>query len=279
MNSRESDALGPPPRRSPVAPVGGIGSGVRLLFEGIGMLLRERSLWALAAVPVTFCTVAFAGTAMLIYRNVAVLFEALTSWLPGFEVAAWYEWLWMGPAKLLFGLLEVLLFAVFCCVALLVALLIANLASAPFLDRLSHRVELIILGEVSEAGEGGFAAIVAEARRSMTNEFQRLVLFVGVWGVISLRGALIPGGQLIAPPALVFFTALFLPLDYAGYHLDRRQVPFLMRRNWLRDHLSVMLGFGSTAMATALVPGLNLLLLPSLVVAGTLLALQYPIEA
>jgi uncharacterized protein involved in cysteine biosynthesis len=39
----------------------------------------------------------------------------------------------------------------------------------------------------------------------------------------------------------------------------------------------MMLGFGGTAMATALVPGLNLLLLPALVVAGTLLAIRYPV--
>jgi uncharacterized protein involved in cysteine biosynthesis len=39
----------------------------------------------------------------------------------------------------------------------------------------------------------------------------------------------------------------------------------------------MMLGFGFTALGTALVPGLNLLLLPSLVIAGTLLALRHPI--
>ena len=52
----------------------------------------------------------------------------------------------------------------------------------------------------------------------------------------------------------------------------------MARRNWLSDNLPTVLGFGSTAMATALVPGLNLLLLPSLVIAGTLLALRHPID-
>jgi uncharacterized protein involved in cysteine biosynthesis len=280
VKQREFAAIDSHSRRSQAEPgVAGVGSGVRLLFQGIGMLLRERSLWALAAVPVTFCTVALTGAGVLVYSNFEVLFLALTSWLPGLEVAAWYEWLWLGPAKLLIGLFEVVLFAAFCGVALLVALLVANLASAPFLDLLSQRVESIVAGEASDPGASGFGAILREARRSLTNEFQRLVFFVGVWAVVSLGGVLIPGGQLIAPPVLLIFTALFLPLDYAGYHLDRRQVPFLTRRSWLRDHLPVMLGFGSTAMATALVPGLNLLLLPSLVVAGTLLAIRHPIEA
>ncbi|MBW2723266.1 MAG: EI24 domain-containing protein [Deltaproteobacteria bacterium] len=280
MNLRESDAIGSQPREpQSVAAVGGVVSGVRLLFEGVGMLLRERRLWALAAVPMTLCTLALAGTSLIIYANAAALFLALTSWLPGLEVAAWYEWLWLGPAKLLFWLFEGLLFAAFCGVSLLVALLVANLVSAPFLDLLSQRVELIVQGKVSDLGESGLSAIIREGRKALTNELQRLVFFVAVWGVISLGGVLIPGGQLIAPPLLLVFTALFLPLDYASYHLDRRQIPFLMRRRWLRDHLPVMLGFGSTAMATALVPGLNLLLLPSLVIAGTLLALRLPVEA
>jgi uncharacterized protein involved in cysteine biosynthesis len=251
---------------------------VGILFEGIGMLVRERGLWALAAVPVTFCAVALIATASLIYLNATPIAEGLTSWLPALEVTAWYQWLWMGPAKLLFGVFEYLLFALFCGVSVLLSLLIANLASAPFLDVLSQRVEAIVAGSVTEDSGSGFAAIVSGARRSMTNELQRLLFFVAVWGLISLAGVLIPGAQLVAPPALMLFTAIFLPLDYAGYLFDRRQVSFNARRQWLRENLPTMLGFGSTAMGTALVPGLNLLLLPSLVVAGTLLALRHPIE-
>jgi uncharacterized protein involved in cysteine biosynthesis len=261
---------------SPRAETGrGMGAGMLLLFEGIGMLVRERRLWGLAAVPVLFCSAALITTAALIYLNVGTLFETLTSWLPGIEVSAWYEWLWLGPAKLVIGLFGYMLFALFCGVSGLLSMLLANLASAPFLDVLSQRVEGLVSGKISESGGAG---LVADARRTLTNEFQRLMFFVFVWGVISLMGVLIPGAQLIAAPALMLFTAVFLPLDYAGYLLDRRQVSFLARRHWMRDHLPTMLGFGATAMATALVPGLNLLLLPSLVVAGTLLALRHPIE-
>lgn len=277
MTSSEPDGAIPEPRLPRAGSGGGIGGGVRLLFEGIGMLVRERSLWALAAVPVTFCALALITTGSLIYLNAADLFALLTGWLPGFEVTAWYEWLWMGPAKLVVVLLEHLLFAVFCGVSVLLSLLLANLASAPFLDGLSQRVEAMVAGTVSDASDGGLAAIADGARRTIANEFQRLVFFVAVWGVISLAGVLIPGAQLVAPPALMLFTAIFLPLDYAGYLFDRRQISFIARRDWLRDNFPLMLGFGSTAMATALVPGLNLLLLPSLVVAGTLLALRHPI--
>ncbi len=259
-------------------PVSGFASGLRLPFEGLSMLVRERSLWALASVPMALCTLALAIAGSLLYFNSAAVFELATGWLPVFDVEAWYQWLWLGPAKGVVWLVGWVLFAGIWAVALLAAILLANLASAPFLDLLAQRVERIAVGRVAESDETGWAAIVGEARRTMTNEFQRLVFFVGISGLISLGGVLIPGGQLIAPPLLVLFTATFLPLDYAGYHLDRAQVSFRKRRAWLGDHLPVMLGFGGAAMATALVPGLNLLLLPVLVTAGTLLALRLPIE-
>jgi CysZ protein len=75
---------------------------------------------------------------------------------------------------------------------------------------------------------------------------------------------------------LVGLTIVFLPLDYAGYVLDRRHLPFRARRAWLRANLSAVLGFGSAAFLVCMVPGLNLLLLPALVTGGTLLVLRAP---
>lgn len=259
-------------------PVTGFVSGLRLPFEGLSLLGRERSLWSLAAVPVALCALALAIAGSLLYFNAGAVSDFVTGWLPVLEVGVWYQWLWLGPLKLLLWLVGAVMVLAVWAAALLAAVLLANVASAPFLDLLAQRVEQLIAGRVVESAESGWQAIVGEARRTMSNELQRLVFFVGISGLISLAGVLIPGGQLLAPPALVLFTATFLPLDYAGYHLDRRQVSFRRRRGWAGDHLPVMLGFGGAAMLTALVPGLNLLLLPALVTAGTLLALRLPID-
>jgi len=258
--------------------VRGLVEGLRLPLEGLGMLLRERSLWSLASVPVAFCGLALLVVTTLLYQNAGPLYQALAGWLPVLEVMAWYQWLWLGPAKLLLWLVGALLFALTCAVSVLLALLLANLASAPFLDQIAQRVECIVVGSFSESGQRGWAAAVAEARRSLASESQRLAFFIGVSALIWLGGVLLPAGMLLAPAVMALFTAAFLPLDYAGYQLDRAQVSFARRRGWLRAHLPVMLGFGGSAMATALVPGLNLLLLPALVVAGTLLALRNPVE-
>lgn len=88
-----------------------------------------------------------------------------------------------------------------------------------------------------------------------------------------LRGA---RRHLVTGPLLIVATVLLLPLDYAGFALDRRQIRFRSRRRWLRTNFSTMIGFGGVAFIACLVPGLNLLILPALVTAGTLLVLRIP---
>jgi CysZ protein len=141
---------------------------------------------------------------------------------------------------------------------------------------LSRRVEQLERGEVVESGEGGLGAILREGGRSLVNEAQRTFFFLSVWILLTLVGVIVPGGQIVAPPALVIFTILFLPLEYAGFVLDRRQVPFRQRRAWVLSDLPRMASFGAAAFAACFVPFLNLLMFPGLVVAGTLLALRYP---
>ncbi len=86
--------------------------------------------------------------------------------------------------------------------------------------------------------------------------------------------ALIPGAQPFALAGAALFTMLFLPLDYTGYVLDRREVRFRQRRAWVWGHRQTMLGFGAAALVSLLSPGLNFLCLPWFVTAGTLLALE-----
>ena len=52
-------------------------------------------------------------------------------------------------------------------------------------------------------------------------------------------------------------------------------VVFAERRRWLWRRRSATLGFGLAAFLTCLVPGLNFLAMPVLVVAGTLLVLRH----
>ena len=64
---------------------------------------------------------------------------------------------------------------------------------------------------------------------------------------------------------------LFLPLEYASFAMDHRQLRLAQRRQLVWQHRWLMLGFGVAASFILLVPLLNFVCLPILVVGDTIL--------
>jgi CysZ protein len=247
--------------------------GLLLLVEGGRFLRNERRLWPLATVPVLFATILVGMAVSLFWVRLELIHEAWISVLPIFEATTWWAWIWVGPGKLLFWLVGWLGVVVAFAFSLIAALLLANLLSAPFLDQLSQRVESIEQGE-SLSSTTGFSGVVTETLRSFAAELQRIAFLGIIWVGLSGVGFVVPGAHLVTGPLLIATTVLLLPLDYAGFALDRRQISFRSRRRWLWANLPTMTGFGGVAFVACLVPGLNLLIMPALVTAGTLLVLR-----
>lgn len=256
-------------------PVARFGYGLALFFEGMGFLRRERRLWPLASIPVIVAALLVVLAGSLFWVRLEMIHDAWVSSLPILEATNWWAWIWVGPGKLLLWLVGWLGVVMAFAFSLLAALLLANLVSAPLLDQLSQRVESIAHGQVV-SGATGVSGWVAETLRSFAAESRRLVFISAVWVVLGLIGFVVPGGQLVTGPLLIVTTVLFLPLDYAGFALDRRRVSFRSRRRWLWANLSTMTGFGGLAFLACLVPGLNLMIMPAMVTAGTLLVLRLP---
>jgi len=252
--------------------------GVGLLTEGAGFLRGQRRLWPLALVPVLFAVIGVVGAASLFWTHLDSIHQIWVVLFPVLEAGQWWTWIWVGPGKAFFWVLGWLAVVVSFAVSMIAGLLLANLASAPFLDRLSQGVEAIVLGPTSADGSET-SSLLGETLRSFAAELQRLGFLAGLWLMLTLMGFGLPGAQLVTCPLLVVITILFLPLDYAGFALDRRGVSFGLRRRWLWSELPTMVGFGGVAFAACLIPGLNLLILPSLVTAGTLLVLRTHPEA
>lgn len=257
----------------PMGRIAGFRAGLVLLAEGIGFLRRERSLWALAWVPVLFALLGVMAAVTIFSLNLTEVHGFWSERLPVLEIGEWWSHLWVWPLRLLFWAVVWLAVIVSFALSLVTGLLIANLASAPFLDRLSQCVETIELGsEAAVEAEG--TSLVGEILKSFWAELQRLSFLAGLWIVFTMIGFIVPGAHLITAPLLVAITILFLPLDYAGFALDRHGVSFRERRAWLWQQLPTMVGFGGIAFVACLVPGLNLLIMPSLVTAGTLLVVR-----
>ncbi|MGH0038112.1 MAG: EI24 domain-containing protein [Myxococcota bacterium] len=258
------------------APPHGPWSGGRLVPEAFRLLLRHRGLWPLAAAPVALTALFLSVALGLAIEYAPAIYAWIAGWIPTLEADTWYAWIWVGPGRVLLALAGYALFGIALALMAVLSFGLANVLSAPILDVLSQKVERIETGGLVESGEGGLWALVRESGRSLGNELRRLAFLALVCGVIVVAGAVVPGAQPLAPPALGLVTLLFLPLDYGGYVMDRRGVSFRSRRIWLRRNLGVAVGFGAVAFATLCVPLLNFLLLPILVTAGTLLAVRCP---
>lgn len=248
--------------------VAGVHGGIRLATEGFSFLRGQPRLWGLAMVPVLLAMLSVGGAGSAFWLHLDEIHAFFGSLLPVLEAGEWWTWLWVGPGKVLLFLGRWLAVLLSFAVTFVAALLVANVASAPFLDVLSERVEAIALGRGPVESQEG---LLASALSSFASELGRVAFLGGIWLVLTLAGVVVPGAHLVTGPLLIATTIAFLPLDYAGFALDRRGLSFADRRRWLKENRPTMLGFGGIAFAACMVPGLNLLLLPALVTAGTLL--------
>ena len=258
----------------------GVRSGVELLPRAWRLLRGHRALWAVAAVPAVMTAVCVSGAAAIAWSHSAQLLEGIAGGFPQFQAAAWYSWLWVGPATALVWLATHVLFLLAIGAAALSGLLLATLLASPVLDELSRRAERIVAGRAVGDGEASGPSLwLRDALSALGNEARRLGTLVLLWSGVSLLGLAVPFGVLLTPVALAAVAMVFLPLEYAGFALDRRRVPFAQRRAWLAAQRERGLGFGLASFGVGLVPGLNFVMLPVLIVAGTLFVLEFPPSA
>lgn len=254
---------------------GGFFAGPRVLGRGFAMLRGHRSLWPWAALPFLLNFAAFALAIWAFVANLDAIAGPLERMLDPGEPSAWWGWAWAGPLLLLAVLARWLLLAALGVAIYFLFTVVGGLVAAPFLDVLSERVERIATGVPPRDG-GGLRDLLNGSLRSVIEEGKRTLFFLVVQLAIVVFG-LLPGVQPIALLASLAFTALFLPLDYTAYALDRRRVPFRVRRRWIGANFPEMFGFGAFGLALFFVPGLSFLCLPWLVTSGTLLVLELPL--
>lgn len=247
-------------------------SAPRVLRRAAALLWREKSLWPWAAVPFLLNLAAFALAATLFLANLDTLAAPIQRLLEVPEPAAWYGYLWAGPLWLLAALVKVALIGAFGLAIYFGFTLLGGVIAAPFLDVLSEKVERLATGRAAEQS-GGVTALVTRAARSALEEGKRVAFFAALQLALVALG-FVPGLQPVAVAASLLVAALFMPLEYTGFALDRRGVRFRARRRWIVSHSVEMLSFGGFALLVYAVPGLSFLCLPWLVTAGTLLALE-----
>jgi len=247
-------------------------AGLGVLRRGFSLLRTNPSLWPWAALPFLISLLSFALAIWAFVANLDAIAGPLERALDPGEPAEWWGWAWAGPLLVLALLVRFLLLAALAAATYFLFTVIGGVFAAPFLDVLSERVEAIAAGRPPQTSDG-LAAVLRAAARSVIEEAKRTLFFLSVQVAILLVG-LVPGMQPFAALGIIAWSALFLPLDYTAYALDRRGIPFRARRRWIFAHSAQMLGFGGFGLALFFVPGLSFLCLPWLVTSGTLLVLD-----
>jgi uncharacterized protein involved in cysteine biosynthesis len=229
-------------------------------------LRRDPSLWPWAALPLLVNLVTFGLAIWAFVANLDALAAPLERALDPGEPSAWWGWAWIGPLLLLAVLVRFFLLAALAVATYFLFTVLGGVRCAVPRRVLSERVEQIVSGARARAAP---RPALRAAARSVVEVQTHVVLRRS-----STRDRLVRAGPRMPVAAQrALFSALFLPLDYTAYALDRRRVSFRARRRWILAKRE-MLGFGGFGLALFFVPGLSFLCLPWLVTSGTLLVLS-----
>ena len=246
--------------------------GFWLALRGVGFLGQHRTLWRWAVWPAVINFLVFGAAFALFLIYYKPLYDFATGFFSPPAPAVWYAWLWVAPLRALAWSIGILMVAAVLAILYCAFLLLGTTIAAPFLAILAQRVEAIETGQIRQDATSLFGALRVFGT-TVVDELCKLAFFVGVQLVLVLLG-LIPFLSPLMILAAALFTMLFLPLEYASFAMDNRQLRFVERRTLIWQHRWLMFGFGAAAFVTLLVPFLNFICLPALVAGGTLLFLH-----
>jgi len=230
--------------------------GATAPFRGAALLLRERELRRLALKPLLINIVLFlVGLPLAVWGAMS-----LAGWLIG------------GDA--LFGVLRIVgQVAAVLGVLLLTPVLfviVGGIIAGPYNSALAVAIERLQRGSAVEDDAG----IIASVRRSVGVELARLGQAMLVYPLLWLLQFVPVVGWGLYAAASFLFGANLLALDLSDPVFERHIPRFSERRAFIRRHRARYLGFGLVSLLFALLPFLNLLVMPVCVAGATLLYLE-----
>jgi len=230
--------------------------GAACVFRGAGLVTRP-GIRHFAYIPLLINIVVFAA---LIWLSGEAFDALLDRYLSGAESVWWSALRWL--AWLLFSAAMVL-------VSFFTFTLAANLVGSPFNEALSAAVSAE-LGQRAAGDEPSWAAILGGFPAAIGQEVTKWLYFAR-WLVPALALFLVPGLQLLAPIVWTVLGAWFVALEYLEFPASNQALDFKALRQRVRRERGYLWGFGGTVFALALIPGVNLVLMPVAVAGATVL--------
>ena len=231
-------------------------------FRGLGYLgegfhlIRQPGLRLFVLLPIAINIVLFAVLFYFMAEGFSALIATAMGWLP--------DWNWLQSLDLLFWILYG---AVILLMLAYGFVIVANLIGSPFYGYLAELTEKHLTGQ-EVTTEDGWATIVKDIPRALWREVQKILYYLPRAIGLFIIG-LVPVVNLVAAVLWFLFNSWMMALQYVDYPADNHRVSFPALRRTLGGSRLSALGFGLPVALAAMVPLLNLVVVPAAVCGAT----------
>lgn len=231
-------------------------------FRGLGYLgegfhlIRQPGLRLFVLLPIAINIVLFAVLFYFMAEGFSALIATAMGWLPDWNWLQSLDWLFW----ILYGAVILLMLAYG-------FVIVANLIGSPFYGYLAELTEKHLTGQ-EVTTEDGWATIVKDIPRALWREVQKILYYLPRAIGLFIIG-LVPVVNLVAAVLWFLFNSWMMALQYVDYPADNHRVSFPTLRRTLGGSRLSALGFGLPVALAAMVPLLNLVVVPAAVCGAT----------
>ena len=183
---------------------------------------------------------------------------------------------WVGPAwldvviQVLSPVIQGGLLLVLLVVLGVILLQFGCILGSPFYGQLSEQLEILRTGSSDTLDSIGKGGILGDIWRAILFELKKLVLLLGVGGILLLVNFVPVAGTIAATVGSLSLAVLLLCLDMFDAPLERRRLRFRQKVGLILRCFPASASFGLICLGLVSVPLMNLLAIPLCVSAGTL---------
>lgn len=229
--------------------------GLGYLGEGF-RLIRQPGLRLFVVIPLIINILLFGLLFYFLAEAFTILIATAMGWLPDWQWLQALDWVFW----ILYGVVILLMLAYG-------FVIVANLIGSPFYGYLSELTEKHLTGQEVDTG-GGWGQILKDIPRALLREVQKILYYLPRALLLLIIG-LIPVVNLVAAVLWFLFNSWMMALQYVDYPADNHRVSFGDLRRSLGARRLSAFGFGLPVALAAMVPVLNLFVVPAAVCGAT----------
>lgn len=225
--------------------------GLGYLGEGF-RLIRQPGLRLFVIIPLVINILLFGLLFYFLGEMFTYLIDGAMNMLP--------DWAWLQNLDWLFWLLYGVVIVLMLAYGFVI---VANLIGSPFYGYLAELTEKHLTGQEVNTDES-WGQIIRDIPRALWREVQKILYYLPRAIALFVIG-LIPVVNIVAAVLWFAFNSWMMALQYVDYPADNHRVSFPALRRRLEGARLSALGFGLPVALAAMVPVLNLIVVPAAV--------------